>query len=116
GYVGLVGHRRAEHDGMALRVIRRESESVRDFTLVLEDIDPAVAGYAIWELRLAPADVERRHHVIEKVGGNPAGVVPVLAEAEEAVGVDLALGPLPKPHLPIDEVIALRIRSRTRID
>ena len=54
--------------------------------------------------------------MVEEVGGDPARVVPVLPEAEEAVGVPGPGGCVAQPHLPVHEVVALSVRSRVRID
>ena len=68
------------------------------------------------ELRLRPADVERRHHVEEQVGRDAAGIIPILAETEEAIGIKGALRRRPQPRLPIDVVVTLAVGPGTRIN
>src|ERR1039458_10566179 len=97
-------------------IIGHQHESVRDLALIFEDIDAARACYARRELRLAPADLQRRRHVVEKVGGDAAGIIPVLAEAEESIGI---VGPLrrwPQPHFPVDVILALAVRAGLCVD
>src|ERR1035438_2769746 len=98
------------------RVIGYQHESVRDLALVFEDIDAARACNTRRELRLAPADLQRRDNVIEKVGGDAAGIIPVLAEAEESIGVVGPLGRWPQPHFPIDVILALAVRAGLFVD
>src|SRR5205809_272003 len=101
---------------MSFCVIRGESKRVRHLTLVLEDVGAAARHHTIRKLRLAPADVERSHHVVEKISRDAPGIVPVLAKAEEAIGVKLSLRRLAKPHLPVDKIFALTFRSCRGID
>src|ERR1700716_3115895 len=96
---------------MARRIIGDQVERIRNFALVLENVDAASARYARGKLRLAPADVERRDYVIEKVGGDAARIIPVLAEAEEAIAIIGALRRRAEPRLPIDVVVALAVRT-----
>src|SRR5206468_10113948 len=55
-------------------------------------------------------------HVVEEVGGGPPGIVPVLAEAEEAVGVPWPRGSVAEPHLPVHEIVPLAVGARGGID
>src|ERR1039458_4393861 len=95
------------------RVIGYQHESVRDLALIFEDIDAARARDARRELRLAPADLQRRHHVVEKIGRDAAGIIPVLAETEESIGIVGPLGRWPQPHFPVDVILD---RKSTRLN
>ena len=102
-----VRHRRAEHELVTLRVSSDQRERVRHFAIrqtrvlrpILEDEDSAIGRHLGRELRLAPADVHRRDDVIEEVGRDAAGVIPVFAETEEAVGIPGALGCAGPSHI-----------------
>src|ERR1039457_7706719 len=89
------------------------------YTLSLHDALP-ICHHLGGELRLIPADVERRDDVVEEVAGDTEGIIPVLAEAEEAVGIPGALGGElelgAQPHIPIDEIVALGIRAGAGLD
>ena len=52
----------------------------------------------------------------EQVGGDAARVIPILAEAEEAVGIEGALGRWAQPHLPVDVVVALAVGAGCLVD
>src|SRR5260370_27896500 len=96
---------------MAGGVIGYQHERIGHFTLVFENINAARAHHTGRELRLAPADLERCHHVIEQGSGDAAGIIPVLAEAEEAVGVEGPFGRRAQPHLPVAVVVTLAVRA-----
>src|SRR5581483_5368027 len=106
-----VRHRGTQHERVALREFGDQVEGVRHLALVLEDVDAARGHDLVRELRLAPADVERRDDVIEQVGRNAARVVPVLAEAEETVCVVRALRRRTEPHVPVNVIVALPLRA-----
>ena len=103
---------------MASREVRQEVHRVRDFAIPrrVEDILAARGSHPIGELRFAPTDVQRCHHVVEEVRGDAPGVVPVLSEAEEAVGVPLALLRGTQPHVPVDVVDALAVGPGIGLD
>src|ERR1700722_15834717 len=91
-------------------------EGVRHFALILEDVDAAAGRYFAWKLRLGPADVQGGHYMEKQVRGDTPRVVPILAETEEAVGVEGPLGRLAQPHLPVDIVLVLPIRAGSFVD
>src|SRR5260370_852211 len=101
---------------MAGRIIGHQHESIAHFALVFEDINSAAARDTGRELGFAPADLHRRHHVIEKIGGDAAGVVPIFPEAEESIAIVGTLGRWTKPGLPVDVVFALAVRAGFGID
>ena len=111
---------------MAFGVLGQQVERIRHFAVglavgqFLEDVDSTGSHHLGGELRLIPADVERRDDVVEEVAGDTEGIIPVLAEAEEAVGIPGALGGElelgAQPHIPIDEIVALGIRAGAGLD
>jgi len=82
----------------------------------LKNVDSARARDPGRELRLAPADLQRRDYVIEKIGGDAAGIVPVLAETEESIGVVGPLGRGPQPCFPVDVILTLAVRAGFLVD
>src|SRR5947209_20060936 len=96
-----VGHRGTEYKAMALREFRHQVVGVRDFALIFEDVNPAASHHLVRELRLAPADLQRRDNMVEQVGRNTAGVVPVFAETEEPVRVPGPFWRRSEPRLPV---------------
>ena len=111
-----VRHGGTEHDGVFLRIVAGEVERIGHFTAILELVDATTGHYLVRELRFAPADVHRGHHMEEQVGGDAARIVPILAEAEEAVRVEGTLGSRAQPHLPIDVVLTLAVGARFGFD
>src|SRR5260370_10151520 len=101
---------------MAGGVIGHQHERIGDFALVLQDVDSAGTGDARRELRFAPTDLQRRDDVIEKIGGDAAGIIPVFAEAEETRGMVGAPGRGAEPGLPVDVVIALAVWAGVLVD
>src|SRR5204862_1009512 len=91
-------------------------EGVGNLAFILEYVDPARGRHFCRELRFAPADVQWRYDVIEQVGGGAAGIIPVFAEAEEAVGIIGALRSRSQPGFPVNEIVALAIRSGFFLD
>src|ERR1041384_4915326 len=101
---------------MARGIIRYQIESVRNLAFVFEDVSPAASHYSVWKLRLAPANVQGRHHVIKQIGRDSTGVIPVLSESEKSIGVICPFRRVSEPRLPINEIFAFAIGSRLRID
>src|SRR5690349_18900034 len=103
-------------------------EGVRNFTIRLrmifrkltEHFDTTTCHHSMGELRLAPADVHRCGDVEEEIRCNATGIIPVFTETEEAIGAvvfcPITLGGVTQPHLPVDKVFALAIRTRAGID
>ena len=54
--------------------------------------------------------------MIVQVGSDAAGVVPVFAEPEEAIGIVRPLSRRAQPHFPVDEVLTFAGRARFRLD
>ena len=96
---------------MTLRVLRENMERIRHFASVLLDVDAACADDTIWKFSASPNKIERRHHVVEKIGGDAAGIVPVFAETEVAVGAERTLRRGTEPAVPVDV-----FRSAFRLD
>src|SRR5580704_8782094 len=101
---------------MAGRIIGHQHESIGDFALVFEDEDSAAARDAGRELSLAPTDLQRRDDVIEQIGGDAAGVIPIFPEAEEAIAIIGTLRRRAEPGLPVDVVVALALRTGFGVD
>src|SRR5262245_44232289 len=102
---------------MAFREFGDQVERVGDFAAVLvENVNSTGGHHLVRELGLAPADVERRDHVVEEVGRDAARIVPVFAEAEEAVGVEIPFRGAAQPHFPVDVIIAFALGPGVRID
>src|SRR5262249_13091257 len=114
--MGVIGHARTQYHGVSLGIIGDEHEGVRDFSLVLEYVDSAGSGDPVRELRLVPTNIQRRHYVIEQVGGDAAGVIPIFPEPEETVGVVLAGRRVAEPHLPVNVVIPLAVGAGVRVN
>ena len=68
---------------------------------ILLHVDAAVGGYA--QRKLRSEDRQERHQaVIEQIGRDAAGVIPIFAEAEIAVGAEGAFGRRAEEAFPVD--------------
>src|SRR6202008_156243 len=63
-----------------------------------------------------PADLQRRDHMIEQIGGDTARVIPIFPEAEEAIAVVGTLGRRATPGLPVDILFALAVGTGFGVD
>ena len=86
-------------------------ECVRHFALLVEYVDATPCHHLVRILCFAPTNVHRCNHVEEQVGGNAAGIIPILAETEESVSIIRALTSRTQPHFPIQVIVPFAIRT-----
>src|ERR1700730_5187514 len=96
--------------------VRHQVECVRNLAAIVEYVNTARRHDPIWELRLWPADVQRRDDMEEQVCRNAARIIPILAEPEKTVRIEGALGSGAQPHFPIDVVVPFSVGTGIGVD
>ena len=84
-------------------IVDVHEERVRHLAILLQ-VDSARRGDAERELA-ADRQQQRRHRVVEEIGGDAARIVPVLAPAEVALGIERALRRRAEKRLPVERLL-----------